>query len=138
MAGIRYNIIRLEVEHSGQIVRFQHKIPAYLKQCTGFVARNVRGVQTDVAIAELGWLTTTFNNLKEEALVACVGAQPFGDPFQPYDFQTLHVALSPGELVTGVYVDSKTTTRYPYTVALYLRCTAAGMDNPSTPGGQPC
>lgn len=138
MAGIRYNIIRLEVEHSGQIVRFQHKIPAYLKQCTGFVARHVRGVQTDVAIAEIGWLTTTFNNLKEEALVACVGAQPFGDPFQPYDFQTLQVALNPVELVTGTYVDSKTTTRYPYTVALYLRCTAAGMDNHLTPGGQPC
>jgi len=138
MAGIRYNIVQLEVEHPGQIVRFQHKIPAYLRQCTGFVARHVRGVQTDYAIAELGWLTTTFNNLKEEALVVCVGAQPYGDPFQPNGFQSLHVALSPGELVTGTYVDSKTTTRYPYTVALYLRCTAAGMENPSMPVGQPC
>ena len=53
MAAIRYNIIRLQVDRPGQIVRFQHKIPSNLKRCTGFKAVHVRGVQTDLYIPEI-------------------------------------------------------------------------------------
>jgi hypothetical protein len=65
MVSTRYNIIRLQVDRPGQIVRFQHKIPSYLKRCTGFVAKHVQGVQTDFYMPELGWISASFNSLKE-------------------------------------------------------------------------
>ena len=124
MAAIRYNIIRLQVERPGQIVRFQHKIPSNLKRCTGFKAVHVRGVQTDLYIPEIGWFTASFNSLKEEAIVTPVSAQAFYEPGVTQEFQTLDVELLRGQLVVGVYVDCmKTNVFAPYIVSLYLRCT---------------
>ncbi len=122
MVGTRYNIIRLKVDRPGQIVRFQHKIPSYLKRCTGFVAKHVQGVQTDFYMPEIGWISASFNSLKEEAIVAPISAQPFYEPEEPSGFQTLDVSLKPGQLVVGVYVDSMKSNFFPYMVSLYLRC----------------
>ena len=124
MASIRYNIIRLQVDRPGQIVRFQHKIPSNLKRCTGFKAVHVQGVQTDLYIPEIGWFSASFNSLKEEAIVTPVSAQAFYEPEVTHEFQTLDVELLRGQLVVGVYVDSmKTNVFAPYIVSLYLRCT---------------
>lgn len=124
MAAIRYNIIRLQVDRPGQIVRFQHKIPSNLKRCTGFKAVHVRGVQTDLYIPEIGFLTASFNSLKEEAIVVPVSAQAFYEPEVTHEFQTLDVELLRGQLVVGVYVDTmKSNVFAPYIVSLYLRCT---------------
>jgi hypothetical protein len=124
MAAIRYNIIRLQVDRPGQIVRFQHKIPSNLKRCTGFKAVHVRGVQTDLYIPEIGWFTASFNSLKEEAIVTPVSAQSSYNPEVSHEFQTLDVELLRGQLVVGVYVDCmKINVFAPYIVSLYLRCT---------------
>ena len=124
MATIRYNIIRLNVERPGQIVRFQHKIPSNLRRCTGFKAVHVRGVQTDLYIPEIGWFTASFNSLKEEAIVTPVSAQAFYNPEVSHEFQTLDMELKPSQLVVGVYVDTmKANAFMPYVVSLYLRCT---------------
>lgn len=124
MAAIRYNIIRLQVDRPGQIVRFQHKIPSNLKRCTGFKAVHVRGVQTDLYIPEIGWFAASFNSLKEEAIVVPVSAQAFYEPEVSHEFQTLDVTLLRGQLVVGVYVDTmKSNVFAPYIVSLYLRCT---------------
>ena len=124
MAAIRYNIIRLQVDRPGQIVRFQHKIPSNLKRCTGFKAVHVRGVQTDLYIPEIGWFTASFNSLKEEAIVTPVSAQAFYVPEVSQEFQSLEVELLKGQLVVGVYVDTmKASAFMPYVVSLYLRCT---------------
>ena len=124
MATIRYNIIRLNVERPGQIVRFQHKIPSNLRRCTGFKAVHVRGVQTDLYIPEIGWFTASFNSLKEEAIVTPVSAQAFYVPEVSQEFQSLEIELLKGQLVVGVYVDTmKASAFMPYVVSLYLRCT---------------
>jgi hypothetical protein len=124
MATIRYNIIRLQVDRPGQIIRFQHKIPSNLKRCTGFKAVHVRGVQTDLYIPEIGWFTASFNSLKEEAIVTPVSAQAFYEPEVTHEFQTLDVELKPSQLLVGVYVDTmKASAFMPYVVSLYLRCT---------------
>jgi hypothetical protein len=124
MAAIRYNIIRLEVERPGQIIRFQHKIPSNLKRCTGFKAVHVTGIQTDLYIPEIGWFTISFNSLKEEAIVSPVSVQAFMNPEVSPEFQTLNVKLKANQLVVGVYVDTKKTNGfYPYMVSFYLRCT---------------
>lgn len=131
MVSTRYNIIRLQVDRPGQIVRFQHKIPSYLKRCTGFVAKHVRGVQTDFYMPEIGWISASFNSLKEEAIVAPITAQPFYEPEEPHGFQTLDVNLKPGQLVVGVYVDSMKSNFFPYMVSLYLRCVPTARIQPS-------
>lgn len=124
MATIRYNIIRLNVERPGQIVRFQHKIPSNLRRCTGFKAVHVRGVQTDLYIPEIGWFTASFNSLKEEAIVTPVSAQAFYVPEVSQEFQSLEVELLKGQLVVGVYLDTMKASEFmPYVVSLYLRCT---------------
>ena len=124
MAAIRYNIIRLNVERPGQIVRFQHKIPSNLKRYTGFKAVHVRGVQTDLYIPEIGWFTVSFNSLKEEAIVSPVSVQAFYNPEVSHEFQSLDVELKQGQLVVGVYVDCMKANGFvPYIVSLYLRCT---------------
>ena len=124
MATIRYNIIRLNVERPGQIVRFQHKIPSNLRRCTGFKAVHVCGVQADLYIPEIGWFTASFNSLKEEAIVTPVSAQAFYVPEVSQEFQSLEIELLKGQLVVGVYVDTmKASAFMPYVVSLYLRCT---------------
>ena len=124
MGVTRYNIIRLQVDRPGQIIRFQHKVPSYLKRCTGFKAVHVRGIGTDLLIPEIGWLTASFNSLKEEAIVAAVAAQPFYEPEETHEYQSLDVNLLPGQLVVGVYLDTCPSNIFaPYIVSLYLRCT---------------
>jgi len=129
MAAIRYNIIRLNVDRAGQIIRFQHKIPSNLKRCTGFKAVHVRGVQTDLYIPEIGWFTASFNSLKEEAIVTPVSAQAFYNPEVSHEFQTLDVQLKAGQLLIGVYVDTMKASEFrPYNVSLYLRCTEKNVE----------
>jgi hypothetical protein len=124
MAAIRYNIIRLEVERPGQIIRFQHKIPSNLKRCTGFKAVHVTGIQSDLYIPEIGWFTVSFNSLKEEAIVSPVSVQAAMNPEVSHEFQTLNVKLKANQMVVGVYVDTKKNNGfYPYMVSFYLRCT---------------
>jgi hypothetical protein len=124
MAHVRYNIIRLEVDRPGQIIRFQHKIPSYLKRCTGFKAVHVRGATKDVELPEIGWLTASFNSLKEEAIVAVVGCPSYYEPAETHEFQLLDVELKLSQLVVGVYVDTMKASLFtPYMVSLYLRCT---------------
>jgi len=123
MANIRYNIIPLQVTKQGQIIRFQHKIPNYLDHCTGFIAKHVKGVQTDLYLPEIGWLTLSFNNLKENAINAVVSAPAFLNHDDYYDYQQLNVRLLKGQLVCGVYVDTLSRDLFfPYKVNLYLRC----------------
>ena len=129
MAAIRYNIIRLNVDRAGQIIRFQHKIPSNLKRCTGFKAVHVRGVQTDLYIPEIGWFTASFNSLKEEAIVTPVSAQAYYNPEVSHEFQTLDVELRAGQLLLGVYVDTMKSNGFsPYIVSLYLRCTERNIE----------
>ena len=129
MAAIRYNIIRINVDRAGQIIRFQHKIPSNLKRCTGFKAVHVRGVQTDIYIPEIGWFTASFNSLKEEAIVSPVSAQAYYNPEVSHEFQTLDVELKAGQLLLGVYVDTMKTIGFsPYIVSLYLRCTEKNIE----------
>jgi hypothetical protein len=124
MGVIRYNIIQLKVDRPGQIIKFQHKVPTYLKRCTGFKTVHVRGIGTDLYIPEIGWFTASFNSLKEEAIVAPVSAQAFFEPEETHDFQTLDVYLLQGQLVVGVYLDTCPSNLFaPYIVNLYLRCT---------------
>ena len=124
MGVIRYNIIRLQVDRPGQIIRFQHKVPTYLKRCTGFKAVHVRGIGTDLYVPEIGWFTASFNSLKEEAIATPVSAQAFYEPEETHEFQTLDVHLLQGQLVVGVYLDTCPPNLFaPYIVNLYLRCT---------------
>lgn len=123
----RYNIIRLNVIRPGQVIRFQHKIPSYLKRCTGFKAMHVTGIPTDLYVPEIGWFTASFNNMKDEALVVPVSAQSFTEPEVTHEFQELDVELMLAQLVVGVYVDSSRPNNvYPYSVSLYLRSTDEG------------
>jgi hypothetical protein len=124
MGVTRYNIIRLQVDRPRQIIRFQHKVPTYLKRCTGFKAVHVRGIGTDLYVPEIGWFTASFNSLKEEAIVTPVSAQAFYEPEETHEFQTLDVHLLQGQLVVGVYLDTCPSNLFaPYIVSLYLRCT---------------
>jgi hypothetical protein len=124
MGVTRYNIIQLKVDRPGQIIKFQHKVPTYLKRCIGFKTVHVRGIGTDLYIPEIGWFTASFNSLKEEAIVAPVSAQAFLEPEETHDFQTLDVHLLQGQLVVGVYLDTCPSNLFaPYIVSLYLRCT---------------
>ncbi len=124
MGVTRYNIIQLKVDRPGQIIKFQHKVPTYLKRCTGFKTVHVSGIGTDLYIPEIGWFTASFNSLKEEAIVAPVSAQAFLEPEETHDFQTLDVHLLQGQLVVGVYLDTCPSSLFaPYIVNLYLRCT---------------
>jgi hypothetical protein len=124
MARVRYNIVRFEVERPGQIIRFGHKIPSYLKRCTGFKAVHVRGATKDYFLPEIGWMTASFNSLKEEAITTAVSCQSFYDAAEHHEFQMLDVALRPNQQVVGVYVDTMKAEQFsPYMVSLYLRCT---------------
>ncbi len=123
MAKIRYNIIRFQVERSRQIVKFSHKIPPYLDQCTGFIAKHTKGIVSPVAIAELGWLIASFNSLKEQTIVTLISAPAQNDSDDRYDYQTLDIELKKGQLVLGVYIDTMPAISFkPYSVSLYLRC----------------
>ena len=123
MINTRYNVFLIQVDRAGEIVRFQHKIPAYLKQCTGFQVRHAVGIETVEPIAEVGWLTASFNNLKDEVLTSVVSVPAMRDKDETRDYQSLNLALQPGQILSGTYVDSNRVDPFmPYLVSLYLRC----------------
>jgi hypothetical protein len=69
---------------------------------------------------EIGRLSASFNSLKEEAITASLKHEELGSQ----DFQDLVVELHPGQIVSGVYVDTMLGEDFtPYKVQLYLRCT---------------
>lgn len=120
MAVTRYSIVSLLVQKSGEIISFQHKIPAYLKRCTGFKISLVGALDSKHLNSELGRLSASFNSLKEEAITASLKHEELGSQ----DFQELEVQLHAGQIVSGVYVDEQLSEAFkPYRVNLYLRCT---------------
>lgn len=120
MAITRYSIVSLGVQKPGEIISFQHKIPAYLKCCTGFKLSLVGALDSKQLNTELGRLSASFNSLKEEAISTSLKFEELGSQ----DFQQLEIQLHPGQIVGGVYVDSQLNEEFkPYQVNLYLRCT---------------
>ena len=120
MLVTRYSIVSLRVQKPGEIISFQHKIPAYLKRCTGFKLSLVGALDSKHLNTELGRLSVLFNSLKEEAITASLKHEELGSQ----DFQELDVQLHSGQIVSGVYVDSMLSEEFkPYRLNLYLRCT---------------
>ena len=120
MLVTRYSIVSLRVQKPGEIISFQHKIPAYLKRCTGFKLSLVGALVSKHLNTELGRLSVSFNSLKEEAITASLKHEELGSQ----DFQELDVQLHSGQIVSGVYVDEQLSEAFkPYRVNLYLRCT---------------
>lgn len=120
MAVTRYSIVSLRVHKPGEIISFQHKIPAYLKYCTGFKLSLVGALDSKQMNTELGRLSASFNSLKEEAITASLKFEELGSQ----DFQQLKVQLHQGQIVSGVYVDTLLSEEFkPYKIQLYLRCT---------------
>ena len=120
MSVTRYSIVSLLVQRNGDIISFQHKIPAYLKRCTGFKISLVGALDSKHLNSELGRLSASFNSLKEEAITASLKHEELGSQ----DFQELEVQLHAGQIVSGVYVDEQLSEAFkPYRVNLYLRCT---------------
>jgi hypothetical protein len=120
MAVTRYSIVSLLVQRSGEIVSFQHKIPAYLKCCTGFKISLVSYLNSKNVNCEIGRISASFNSLKEEAITANL----IHHELEAQDFQELAVHLHPGQILSGVYVDTALHEDFtPYKVQLYLRCT---------------
>jgi hypothetical protein len=120
MAVTRYSIVSLLVQRSGEIISFQHKIPAYLKRCTGFKISLLSFLDSQYLNCELGRLSASFNSLKEEAITASLKLEELGSQ----EFQELDVHLHPGQILSGVYLDTAIHEDFtPYKVQLYLRCT---------------
>lgn len=120
MAVTRYQIISLRVQHAGEILKFQHKIPAYLTCCTGYKLSIVGVMPPALLNTTLGRLSASFNSLKEEAITASLKHEVLAAK----DFQQLEVQLHRGQIVSGVYVDEQLSEAFkPYRVNLYLRCT---------------
>ena len=120
MAVTRYSIVSIRVQKHGEIISFQHKIPSYLKCCTGFKLSLVGALDSKQLNTELGRLSASFNSLKEEAITTSLKFEELGSQ----DFQHLEVQLHPGQIVSGVYVDTLISKEFkPYKVNLYLRCT---------------
>lgn len=120
MAVTRYSIVSLLVQKPGEIISFQHKIPAYLKRCTGFKLSFVGSMDTSLLNCEIGRLSASFNSLKEEAITTTL----IHYELEAQGFQDLAVELHPGQIVSGVYVDTMLSEEFkPYRVNLYLRCT---------------
>ena len=120
MSVTRYSIVSLLVQRPGEIISFQHKIPAYLSFCTGFKLSLVGALDSKYLNTELGRLSASFNSLKDEAITTTLIHQEL----EAQDFQDLAVELHPGQIVSGVYVDTMLSEEFkPYRVNLYLRCT---------------
>lgn len=131
MSVTRYSIVSLRVQKPGEIISFQHKIPAYLKRCTGFKISLVSFIDSQYLNCELGRLSASFNSLKEEAITTNLIHQEL----EVQDFQDLAVELHPGQIVSGVYVDTMLCEEFkPYRVNLYLRCTDKEGQNKNQKG----
>jgi hypothetical protein len=120
MSVTRYSIVSFWVQKPSEIISFQHKIPAYLKRCTGFKLSLVGSMDTSHLNCEIGRISASFNSLKEEAITANL----IHHELEAKDFQELDVHLHPGQIVSGVYVDAALHEEFrPYKVQLYLHCT---------------
>ena len=122
MAMIQYRILKFSIDHVGQIVRLQNKLPINLKVCSGYIARISKGVGLPVDLPEVGLISLEFNSKKELAVNDVVGyeCQYYAKP----EYQQLEVQLEKGGIVNCVYID-KYPTYYPfspYTVSVYLKC----------------
>jgi hypothetical protein len=116
----RYSIVSFWVQKPGEIISFQHKIPAYLKRCTGFKLSLIGSMDASLLNCEIGRISASFNSLKEEAITSALKYEET----VTQDFQELAVHLHPGQIVSGVYVDNALHEELtPYKVQLYLRCT---------------
>jgi hypothetical protein len=116
----RYSIVSFWVQKPSEIISFQHKIPAYLKRCTGFKISPASFLDPKNVNCELGRLSASFNSLKEEAITTTL----IHHDLEAQDFQELDVDLHPGQIVSGVYVDAALHEEFTsYKVQLYLRCT---------------
>lgn len=125
MAFIRYNILRFQVESSGQTIHINHKIPANLKRCTGFLVKHTKGLRSDKYLSEIGWLNLQFNSLKENAIAAVVACPALDEVDDRYDFQALEITLKSGALVSGIYTDTTPITSFsPYSISVYFKCSA--------------
>ena len=120
MSVTRYSIVSFWVQKPGEIISFQHKIPAYLKRCTGFKLSLVGSMDASLLNCEIGRISASFNSLKEEAITSALRYEETVTK----EFQELAVHLHPGQIVSGVYVDAALHEEFtPYKVQLYLRCT---------------
>lgn len=120
MSVTRYSIVSFWVQKPGEIISFQHKIPAYLKRCTGFKLSLIGSMDASLLNCEIGRISASFNSLKEEAITTTL----IHHELEAQDFQELAVHLHPGQIVSGVYVDTALNEEFtPYKVQLYLRCT---------------
>mgnify|MGYP000113675856 FL=1 len=116
----RYSIVSFWVQKPGEIISFQHKIPAYLKRCTGFKLSLIGSMDASLLNCEIGRISASFNSLKEEAITSALKYEET----VTQDFQELDVHLHPGQIVSGVYVDNALHEEFtPFKVQLYLRCT---------------
>lgn len=129
MTKIRYNIIRLEVTEPRQAVEIRHRLSSHLSRCTGFVARHVKGITSDVDIPEIGLLAVEFNSRKQLFFNDLLGYEAQVEQLPEY--RDLNIPLESGQLVTGYYLDTQkspypfaNTKEWfsPYTIAIYLRC----------------
>jgi len=129
MTRIRYHIIRLEVTEPGQVVEIRHRLPSHISLCTGFVARHVKGITSDVDIPEIGLLALEFNSRKQLFLNDLIGYEAKVEQLPKY--RELNIRLESGQLVTGYYLDTQKSTDplinvvdwfIPYSIAIYLRC----------------
>lgn len=120
MSVTRYSIVSFWLQKPGEIISFQHKIPAYLKRCTGFKLSLVGSMDSSLLNCEIGRISASFNSLKEEAITSALRSEET----VTQDFQELAVHLHPVQIVSGVYVDTALHEEFtPYKVQLYLRCT---------------
>jgi hypothetical protein len=126
---IRYHIILLNVTESGQVVEIRHRLPSNYGRCTGYVARHVKGIVSEVDIPEIGLVAIEFNSRKQLYLNDLVGYQAQVE--QLPEFQELNIPLESGQLVTGFYLDTQKNPDpligsqewfQPYQVAIYLKC----------------
>ena len=123
MTRIRYSIIRIQVDQLRQIVEINHKLPAHLKVCTGFVVRHTKGLTTAVDLPEIGLITLEFNSRKRLFANDLIGLE--ASPQSLPGYKPLRIPLESGQLVTGYYMDTGMIAPgdfAPYQVSVYLRC----------------
>ncbi len=129
MTKIRYHIIQLDVTEYGQVVEIRHRLPSNYGSCTGYVARHVKGISSDVDIPEIGLVAVEFNSRKQLYFNDLVGYEAQVDQLPEY--QELNIPLESGQLVTGFYLDTQKNPYplidikewfRPYQVAIYLKC----------------
>jgi hypothetical protein len=120
---IRYSIIRVQVNSSGEIVEISHKLPAHLKLCTGFIARHTKGLILPSDQPEIGLLALEFNSRKQLLINDVIGFQSSVQEIP--DYQKVNIPLESGQLVTGYYMDTEQIEAnlfQPYMISIYLRC----------------